>query len=253
MGSGLFLIVIFTLLEPDISDPLQGGWLLLFWTIHVATALVLLQGMQMLLLRVPFMMRRPPWVQVALSGLIGALLFAPIAAVFDWMLGVDADAEDVSEGLFEALTGEFTGSVGIVLAVWIALNITRLLHIQSAGRVATPVADPAFWERVPKEIGRDLVALCAELHYMRVHTTKGEALILFPFGQAIDALEDTGKGVQVHRSHWVALAHVADVKRRGQGAVCVTSKGIELPVSRSRRKLLEAAITNEDDGVTSMA
>lgn len=248
------MVVIFTLLEPDISDPLRGASLLLFWAVHVASALVLLQGMQMLLAHARFVMNWSPWAQVAFSGLIGALLFAPIAAVFDWLFGVEVPDEDRSETLIQSLAGELTGSIGLVLLVWVALNVTRLLHIQAAGPHAEieDETTPAFWSRVPKEIGRDLVAVSAELHYMRVYTGAGQALILYPFGQAVEELGETVRGVQIHRSHWVALGQVAELTRRGQGALCITTTGVALPVSRSRRKALEAAMSPKSGAATSM-
>lgn len=254
-GSGFFLIVTFTLLEPDISDPLRGAALLMFWTLHVVVALVLLQSVQILLSQTPFMMKFLEWVQITLSGLIGALLFSPIAAGLDWVFGIEGQADDPSEPLIEALGGEFTGSVGLVMVVWIALNVTRLLHIRKSGPVQTQADEsaPAFWDKVPKALGRDLVALSAELHYMRVHTAEGDALILYPFGQAIAELEDQGGGIQIHRSHWVSLSQVARVTRRGQGGLCLTTTDIELPVSRSRRKALETALPSMLETETSIA
>lgn len=253
IGSGLFLIVTFTLLEPVISDPLLGWKLLLFWALHVTTALALLQFMQMLLSHVTFVAKQSAWIQVGLSGALGSVLFAPVAAGYDWILGVDEE-DDPNEPFLDMLLGEFTGSVGIVLVVWVALNVSRLLHIQSAGPVYQLVEEhePTFWDRVPKAIGRDLVALSAELHYMRVYTLEGEALILFPFGQAVSELEEVAAGLQIHRSHWVSLSQVEKVLRKGQGGLCITSTGAKFPVSRSRRKALEKALSLKVGAVTSM-
>lgn len=255
IGSAVFLIVTFTLLKPVISDPLLGWELLLFWTLHVSTALLLLQGMQMLLSHVPAVAKQTPMIQVVLSGALGSLLFAPVAAAYDWMFGIDSEEDDPNEPLIDMLLGEFTGSVGIVMVVWVALNISRVLLIQSAGPADQTLVDhkPAFWDRVPKAIGCDLVALSAELHYMRVYTLEGEALILFPFGQAVTELEDAAVGLQIHRSHWVMLSQVDNVRRKGQGGVCITSTGAAFPVSRSRRKALEAGVQATVGGATSKA
>jgi DNA-binding LytR/AlgR family response regulator len=79
------------------------------------------------------------------------------------------------------------------------------------------------------------VALSAELHYLRLRTAAGEVLILYPFGKAVAELGEHGLGLQIHRSHWVAAAHVRRVDRRGQGALCTLSTGLTLPVSRQYR------------------
>ena len=78
------------------------------------------------------------------------------------------------------------------------------------------------------------------LHYLRLRTTAGEALVLYPFGKAVADLTEAGVGLQIHRSHWVATAHVGRVVRRGQGALCTLSTGLTLPVSRQYRAPLLA-------------
>jgi DNA-binding LytR/AlgR family response regulator len=84
-------------------------------------------------------------------------------------------------------------------------------------------------------LGRELVMLSAELHYLRVKTTRGEALILYSFGQAMAELAASDKGIQVHRSHWVARTHVAGVRREEGRMHCVLLSGATVPVARSRQ------------------
>jgi hypothetical protein len=247
MGAGLVLTITFTLLAPNVSDGLTGVRLFLFWAAHVFGALLILQGVQVLLVRIAAVSALSPWLQVAASGLIGAAIFAPVASLLDQMFGMDAVTDDQGEALLALLVGEFTGLVGPVTVVWIGLNASRLLQISAPERsVESPAADrePAFWELVPRAIGRDIVALGAELHYLRVHTTRGQALILFPFGQAIGQVQGVVDGVQIHRSYWVALAHVAKLERSGQGGLCTTTTGLELPVSRKRVADLKSSMTS---------
>ncbi len=232
------------MLMPGISNTLTGGLLVLFWGVHVVLALLILQSVQMVLMNFPAVSSLSPWWQVALSGLIGAVLFAPVASLLDQIFGVAAVTDDASEAFSERLLNEFTGLVGILLMVWVGLNATRLVQIQPVARATAPAhnAHPDFWDRVPKAIGRDLVALSAELHYMRVYTMQGDALVLYPFGRAIVQLDNVIDGVQIHRSHWVTLVHVVDVSRNGRGGVCHTAIGLDLPVSRQRRQAFEAAL-----------
>lgn len=94
-------------------------------------------------------------------------------------------------------------------------------------------AKPAWRERLPKELGEDVIAVASELQYLRVWTPRGCALIL---GALADVeLEGVERGLRVHRSWWVASRHVRSVRRTATGAVCLMSDGREVPVSRRKR------------------
>ncbi|MEO0402849.1 MAG: LytTR family DNA-binding domain-containing protein [Pseudomonadota bacterium] len=96
---------------------------------------------------------------------------------------------------------------------------------------------------MPAAIGPDLIAISAELHYLRVRTPMGSDPVLYSFGAAIDELRDA-PGMQVHRSHWVMLAHVRAIERVGQRGLCHVSDGTRIPVSRSYRAALEQAVSD---------
>jgi len=92
---------------------------------------------------------------------------------------------------------------------------------------------PRWSDRLPAELGRDVIAVASELQYLRVWTTRGCGLIL---GALADVeAEESDHGLRVHRSWWVVGRHVVSVRRTGQGAVCLMSNGREVPVSRRRR------------------
>lgn len=97
-----------------------------------------------------------------------------------------------------------------------------------------------FWKLLPAHLGEDLVSLSAEDHYLRVHTTHGNALVRYRFG---DALRDVAgiAGIQTHRSHWVAVKAIARVKADGKGYRLLLHSGGEAPVSRSNVGVLRAA------------
>ena len=244
LGAGVFLTLTFTFLMPGVSNPLAGAPLLVFWAVHIFGALILLQLAQMALMWIPSLSLQKPWVQIVLSGFIGGVLFVPLALGFDQLFGIADISDDRLESTAMRLWSELTGAVPIVMLVWVGLNATRLVQVQPIvpDQDRTEAVMPAFWARVPKEIGRDLVALSAELHYMKVHTTNGSALVLYRFGQAVQELDMQAAGQQIHRSHWVAHARVENVTRKGQGAICTTITGLELPVSRQHRRTLEAAL-----------
>jgi DNA-binding LytR/AlgR family response regulator len=81
---------------------------------------------------------------------------------------------------------------------------------------AIPAAFPAaLLSRLPPEIGRDIIALETEDHYLRVHSAGGSALILMRMADAV-ALLDPRLGAQVHRRWWVAEAAVAGLRTEGR-------------------------------------
>ncbi|MEO0362138.1 MAG: LytTR family DNA-binding domain-containing protein, partial [Pseudomonadota bacterium] len=193
--------------------------------------------------------------QVGVSGVVGAALFAPVAMGLDAAFGpFGLEMED--EGpLVMQLVDEFAALAPPVAILWLLINAPRLIMIEVAGAAEDeapappPPADEdaaAFWERMPRRVGREVVAMTAELHYLRVFTTKGEALILFPISRAEAALGPAG--MRVHRSHWAAFAHAAGVEMAGARAFCVVDAGggrtLRLPVSRPNRAPLRSALKN---------
>ncbi len=131
----------------------------------------------------------------------------------------------------------------------IAACVVLLLHMtQSAEDVSQDRATPedpdpeigaAFFARLPKEIGRELLCLSVSDHYLNVQTAAGEALVLGSLSEAVAQLEGYA-GCQVHRSHWVAFAAVDDRVWVDQKLQLTLSNGAVVPVSRSfRPQLLE--------------
>ena len=92
---------------------------------------------------------------------------------------------------------------------------------------------PKFLERLPLKLrGAEVWAVEAEDHYLRLHTSKGQDLILLRLADAVAELEGI-EGMQVHRSWWVARDAITDA-RRGDGRATLTLKdGAEVPVSRT--------------------
>lgn len=93
-------------------------------------------------------------------------------------------------------------------------------------------AAPPLLSRLDYENRGELVALSVSDHYVNVMTTKGSQLVLIRLS---DAIKETApaEGMQVHRSHWIGLKHVQKVQRDADRALCLMTKGYEIPVSRS--------------------
>jgi len=235
--AGLFLTLAFALLRPAGSAELAPLVQPLFWALHVFPALVVLQGAQVALMALPGYGRPVMLVWVAAAGLLGAAALAPWALAMDALFGQTGEAD-------ETLVSEFANLAPILTVVWLSLNASRMLRLHRlASSDAPPVTAPAprFWRAVPAALGRDLVAVSAELHYVRIRTTNGSDLVLCSFGSAVQQLADED-GMQVHRSHWVMLRHVTRIERVGQRAVAHLSDDSTVPVSRAYRAALEQAV-----------
>lgn len=91
----------------------------------------------------------------------------------------------------------------------------------------------AFLDRMPARLGRDLLCIRTEDHYLRVHTPLGDDLILVRMSDAEAELAGVD-GLRVHRSWWVARSAVIRVGRKpGNGVELILSNGLAVPVSRN--------------------
>lgn len=102
---------------------------------------------------------------------------------------------------------------------------------------------PLFVSKLP--IGKQgrLYALTSELHYVRVYTEHGDDLVLMRFS---DAIEQTSgiDGLQIHRSHWIAIEAVKRISNNGGGLRITLANDLELPVSRSFQGAVRNALPN---------
>jgi len=114
----------------------------------------------------------------------------------------------------------------------------RQSHVHSGGDRKEPAQ--AFRERLPFKFRQaEIHAVSAEDHYLRVHTSAGQTLVLMRLYDAIRELDGI-EGSQVHRSWWVARDAVCNIKRN-DGKLSLDIKGdVDAPVSRSYAKVLKA-------------
>ena len=102
---------------------------------------------------------------------------------------------------------------------------------REAPRLAGEAASEAFVRRLPPALGRDLLSLKMEDHYLRAETTLGSTLLLMRFRDALAELE--GTGIQVHRSWWVAYRAMEGLDRDGRSVRLRLRGGGVVPVSRA--------------------
>lgn len=116
-------------------------------------------------------------------------------------------------------------------------------------RVRNVDAVPGFLRDLDPEIGRSVRWIEADDHYLRVHAAKGSVRVLKRFRDALEELADV-PGLRVHRSHWVRIEAVTEVRTNGRRHVAVLGCGTEVPVSRSYLGDLKAAGLMPRDGAS---
>lgn len=232
----------------------------LFWGLHVALLLPTLVFAQSIISRAFARWRVHPLVLVGTAALCAAVIFSPVSMVLDHLFFAATDL-GVAPTALRIMMDEVASLALPTLCIWLLVNGARLQMLSipigdmstNEDDVAVPAtreadAEPAlnplataFWSRIPLGLGRDLVSMSAEQHYLNVQTTRGRCLILFPFGRAVDVVGPT-TGVQVHRSHWAALRHVVGVERHGAAEQVVLSNGARLPISRNNRRMVKDSL-----------
>jgi hypothetical protein len=127
----------------------------------------------------------------------------------------------------------------IAAAVSLIVGVARSAHHVTAPSAETSkllqTADdtiPPIITRLPALKRSGLLYMTVQDHYVDVHTETGSTLLLMRLS---DAMRETGhiSGLQIHRSHWVALEAIVDKKRKHGKPYLVLKDGAMLPVSRT--------------------
>ena len=112
----------------------------------------------------------------------------------------------------------------------------------AGGAPAAPAAGAGarFFDRLPDDLGRDIIYVAASAHYVDVVTAEGSAAILLRFSDAVAELGDLG--VRVHRSYWVAYPHVKRAFRRDGRTLLLLTDDHEVRVGRNYLPEVRAAL-----------
>ncbi len=208
-------------------------WLRLVYWLGLFTAGTLLANLMVRVAVRLDLFERRPW----LWAMLVTLVITPPMTVLVW----------AASGLMfiGALRPEILPHyVAPVLAVSLAMLALTVLtqrtpvqtHVRAEG--AADAGEPAFLRRLPARLsGAELFAVQAEDHYLRLHTSRGQDLILMRLADAIPELEGL-EGAQVHRSWWVAKAAVTGAERGNGRATLTLRGGAVAPVSRTYARAL---------------
>lgn len=245
--------------------------IVLVWALHLSVGLVAIRAGVIGLSRWPKTAKWSDLSLLAVAGFIASLVLAPVSFVIDQSLstlGVDTDDElligsgaSVLKILF-GIVEEWTHVVGptVLVAVMLALPawwadrqaITKSSSITSNSlefadshpEAKVPIDSDAMsseltetrscLQRLPPALGAELIAAQSELQYVRIYTTRGDALVLGALKDVAEQRESEGQ--LVHRTWWVSNRHVRTLRRKGTQYVLTMANGLEIPVSRRRQQ-----------------
>ena len=125
---------------------------------------------------------------------------------------------------------EITVRAGLVMAT--AVLIILAVSPYTLSRLMRQSNPNANLQNLLEESKRGrLVAISAQDHYVGVTTTLGTELLRMKLSDAIDGV-NPGIGLQVHRSHWVAISAIKSVDERARTVEVID--GQVLPVSEQK-------------------
>jgi len=221
-----------------LAEPFGAGthsplWVRLAYWIGLLTAgTLLVQVIGVLATRMDFYERRP-W----LWALLVTLIITPPMTVVVWAVSGTVFIGAVK---LDQLPG-YGIPVLVVSLVMLAVGVLadQVPYRTHAAPQGAP--EPAFLKRLPAKLaGAELCAVQAEDHYLRLHTTNGQDMILMRLADALAELEGL-EGAQTHRSWWVARAAVVGAERADGRAELTLKCGAVAPVSRTYAKALRTA------------
>ena len=163
------------------------------------------------------------------AGLATGLMMAPLMGALVWVVislvqGHPTPARNLPEILWDTLL--------------ICVGASVIAMLLARRRAPAPDPPPKFLDRLPLKLrGAELWAVQAEDHYLRLHTSKGQDLILMRMADAVEELAGI-EGAQVHRSWWVARDAIVDARRGDGRATLMLKGGSQAPVSRTYARLL---------------
>ena len=166
----------------------------------------------------------------------------PMTFFVAWAMGVVRPGRTFSPLQLLALF-PYVALVQLLIARVMAPDEPAAVPAPAEQSTAAPRYPPEFVAKLPPDLRRDIVALEAEDHYLRVHTLHGSALILMRLADAA-ALIDPRLGLRVHRSWWVAKDAVRALETTPGRAIARLIDGTQVPVSRARLPAARAALTD---------
>jgi hypothetical protein len=259
------IALLFAVLRADPTQSFGFGQAFVFWLAHVGAGLACCIAMVAFVNRMPVLATVRPIARLLIAGVVASLVFAPIAVIVEHWLpsapeletdsGLIADWE--AQGGVLGVVAEWLHLAPAFLLTWGLLNwgaasaavareqaapATATIEAARPGPAREALGDAAVGaaasainnliDSLPPAVGRDVVYVSADLHYLHVHTSAGKATVLG--GLSCWERQQGEQGIRIHRSHWVARRHVRRVACSAAGWYCELHNATKLPLSRRR-------------------
>ncbi|HEY0028161.1 MAG TPA: LytTR family DNA-binding domain-containing protein [Allosphingosinicella sp.] len=252
--------VVLGLLAPFGSGAIPAGPRLFFWVGFTVGGYVIFRPVSAVASWAAEETPLPQWLAVVLVALVASL---PLAAAIAFALGGMAVTDYWFGSRFPVLYGQ-VAAIGVTIHILMmvlrpdapplppAEDAVAPDNASEAPPLAPEETGNAFLRRLPPALGRDLLSLQMQDHYIRAETALGSTLLLMRFRDALAELE--GAGIQVHRSWWVAYPAMEALDRDGRSVRLRLRGGGLVPVSRAClpavRDALRSAGRSEFDSPT---
>ena len=231
----LVLGLLFATITP--GDQVPFWRLLVQWQIQAFTSVMALIGSHLLLSKSSTFNNLPVWLRILISGQLGCVFYTPFALAVDvlWM------GDSLSDNIFMDLFEEFGGVFVPVIVAWFLMNAPWLMgmqyqKVQSGTSVRNikeaPVTDSQLLKQAGLTFFAEITYISAELHYLDVHSQADHKLILYSLKDAVAEIPSE-KGIQIHRSHWVAYSAMETIHKKGRQGEVELKNGKRLPISRN--------------------
>jgi hypothetical protein len=162
---------------------------------------------------------------------IGAASAVPMTFFVAWTFSVVQPGRSFSPVQLLTLF-PFVALVQLLIAGVMALDDRKTAAATANLPPAAPAYPREFLLKLPASLRRDIIALEAEDHYVRVYTLHGSALILMRLADAA-AIIDPRLGLRVHRSWWVAKEGVRALETTAGRTIARLIDDRAVPISRS--------------------
>jgi len=240
-----------------------GHAMIPFWISCISTQLITI-------LLAP--LRWPLIVRLVLGGVIAGFVVLPYAS---WLAAAAPGANSSSAASMEFLSQEFFIYSVRATLIWVGVNLlfdrflglpryrypavnipgqndidrSELARGESGSTMGSPPVLPAVLQLAPVPLRVDqLLAMCAEEHYVRLVTTEGEFLVYHRFSDALKEVKGL-PGLRVHRSHWIADHAIKRVSRAAKKMFVEIDADHRVPVSRPYQAMVLQAAERGDISV----
>ena len=113
-----------------------------------------------------------------------------------------------------------------------------VMFLQNLMGVNAFITRPLLYKRLKDPETKEIYRLTVRDHYVDVYSDRGMETLLMRFTDALAELEGW-PGLQVHRSHWVAVSAVQELQKQNGRSKIILTDGSEVPVSRGYLSLVE--------------